>query len=738
MCSDADGEGMSPARQTASHRFEEKDKIGKGGSCDVYLGVEKGTGRPHALKVLREDFPAQQAQLLQEAQTLGKLSCPNIVALHGLGYELDSGRPVVTLEYCNGGSLHSVLLQPENARGLDDPDFLLLLRTMEQALSYLRASRIVHRDIKPGNILRHIHDNGKCSFKLSDFGTSREALDMEQLNSIVGTEEYLHPVLYKTAFFGQKTHSALNPVRGELWSVGCTLYHAMTASVPFRPLGGARNNRKAMLVMISQKPPGSISGDQRMDGTFRWETGPPTDCRMSESLREKVTPLLQNLLETDSSRQWNFATFLDESQRILGMRSFDVCDTECGDLFRLYMEPKQSMAELQDSLAYHTEVPASEQLLFYRAQPLLSQMGPQTQVQDLPSTDEDQPFLLLSPRRAPEGRCRRQMAVQPQQLVADSSLEDDVTSSYKACSDLFTHLLSALIFRRLPNLLFLAQLALRSALTSCQSTVEARFRVLSATCQERQSRMAVISQVVEAFRGPSLPSTSSTSNPSSPGPGSSRLQEAKALCDQLRDKLWQLKYRLDEFRRSGADVAKWDTSISPSTSRDDNAVLSCESLKRVFERAKETWQGMQDRRQRVPLSPIEQDKHKGERTTFNSLCLESSKRMKTLQGQKVKLLEQYRGQIRQLHERLEAAQDIDQQLQKAKEESEYFSTLLDEVWRTEWEHVQKIAERTRLTSASSPMQMSAPLHSQLGELMSEGLPVLETFNLSLPNASLMK
>ena len=59
------------------------------------------------------------------------------------------------------------------------------------------------------------------------------------------------------------------------------------------------------------------------------------------SLREKTLPLLQNLLETDAQRQWSFATFLDESQRILGMRDFYVCDTECGEVFRLYMERKQ-------------------------------------------------------------------------------------------------------------------------------------------------------------------------------------------------------------------------------------------------------------------------------------------------------------------------------------------------------------------------------------------------------------
>ncbi|XP_076447766.1 uncharacterized protein LOC143284715 [Babylonia areolata] len=750
MCSDSGGGGgrmaAAGARETASHLFEEADRLGKGGTCDVYCGVEKGTGRRHALKVLRDPSPVLSSQLVQEARTLGRLSCPNIVRMYDLTFEVGSGRPVMVMERCNGGSLHAFLQQPENACGLDDTDFLTLLRSLVDALSYLRATGLVHRDIKPGNILRHVHENGKCEFKLSDFGTSREATDTEQMTSIVGTEEYLHPVLYKSAFFGHKSHSAINPTSGELWSLGCTLYHAMTASVPFRPLGGARNNRKAMFVMISQKPPGSISGDQRMDGTFRWGSAPPSDCRMSESLRQKVTPLLQNLLETDSSRQWSFATFLDESQRVLGMRCFHVCDTEIGELFRLYMDPRQSVAELQDSLAFHSEVPAGDQLLFHRLHPLLTALDSRAQARHLPPTLEgEQPYLLLSPQRATEARCRRQGQVQPQLLAADGTLEEDVTLSFKACSDLYTHLLAALTFRRLPNLLFSAILALRIMLTSCQSTVEARFRVLSATCQERQSRMALISQVLGAFQPPPPSSSSSSSTSSSSSSGqhggsssnnsssnnsSSKLSEARALCDQLRDKLWQLKYRLDEFRREGADKAKHDTALSDFLDGDD----SCGALKRVFGRAKEVWQEIQERRQKVPLSPLEQDKQKGDRETFNLLCTESYKRMKKLQANKAKLLDQYRNQARQLYERVEVAQNMDAQLQKLREESDRFSALLDEIWSTEWEQVRKVTEHVRLGDALKTSSATVPLQNQLGELIAEGLPVLETFHLSPPGA----
>ena len=67
-----------------------------------------------------------------------------------------------------------------------------------------------------------------------------------------------------------------------------------------------------------------------------------------------------------------------------------------------------SLAELQDALAYHTEVAAGHQLLFHRVQPLLSMLTSRAMIGDLPVTHDDQPLLLLSPNAA-EGRCRRQV-----------------------------------------------------------------------------------------------------------------------------------------------------------------------------------------------------------------------------------------------------------------------------------------------------------------------------------------
>lgn len=709
-------------RQTPSHVFEDKDRIGKGGSCDVYSGVQKGSGQRHALKVLREPSASQHNQLLQEAETLSRLACPKIVRFIAQNYEMETGLPVVVLENCEGGSLLSFLLQPENASGLDDDSFRDLLSDLVEGLSYLRSKGVVHRDIKPGNILRHVHTSGKIEYKLSDFGTSREASDTEAMTSIVGTEEYLHPVLYRNAFLGGvATPCAISPISGELWSLGCTLYHAITASVPFRPLGG-RNNRKGMMFMTSQKPPGAISGEQRMDGSLAWSLTLPSGCRMSESLRDKVLPVLQNLMETNPALQWSFSTFVSESQRILRLISFHICDTECGHIFQLYMEPTQSLAEMHDVLALYTELPASQQLLFHRVQPLLA-VGARALVRDLMVvTRPDQPLLLIS-ATGHEGRCWRPAQEEPSMMAAEASLEDDIASSFRLCANLF--LISGLVTTvyRLPTFLFSAILALRTALTSTMSTVETRFRVMSATCQERQSRLAMLTQITETLQS------------AAPSEQHTKLAQARQLCDQLRDSLWQLKYRLDESRRS-ADTLNVDNTLCHVFMRDD----SCSALSHSFTKARDTWTEIQGRREKIPLSQLEQEKHKADKLMLNKLCTESVQRKKHVLSKRANLLEQYSSQVRLLCERLRAAQEVEHSLLLLKEDNEKFSLILNQVWACQSEDLSKLAadksQHSYPPSASSPTLGSPrPICDQLEELLCEGLPDLHTFHIDSAHAA---
>lgn len=122
---------------------------------------------------------------------------------------------VLVMEYCPCGSLYTVLEEPTNAYGLPEDEFLIVLQDVGKTsvcgfshvcvrcvlltrtcvsvagMNHLREYGIVHRDIKPGNIMRMIGEDGRSVYKLTDFGAARELDDDEQFVSLYGTEEYL-------------------------------------------------------------------------------------------------------------------------------------------------------------------------------------------------------------------------------------------------------------------------------------------------------------------------------------------------------------------------------------------------------------------------------------------------------------------------------------------------------------------------------------------------------------------
>jgi len=138
-------------------------------------------------------------------------------------------------------------------------------------MNHLREYGIVHRDIKPGNIMRVIGEDGRSVYKLTDFGAARELEDDEQFVSLYGTEEYLvrkrthlgrknsnrnhphllflcfpqHPDMYERAVL-RKDHQKKYGATVDLWSIGVTFYHAATGSLPFRPFEGPRRNKEVM------------------------------------------------------------------------------------------------------------------------------------------------------------------------------------------------------------------------------------------------------------------------------------------------------------------------------------------------------------------------------------------------------------------------------------------------------------------------------------------------------------
>ena len=126
---------------------------------------------------------------------------------------------------------------PKNMYGLPSNEFIAVLKDLTAGMKHLRDKNLVHRDLKPGNIMKYIRDDGVVVYKLTDFGAARELQEDQQFVSLYGTEEYLHPDMYERAVL-RKPAGKLFGAFVDLWSIGVTLYHVATGNLPFRPFGG--------------------------------------------------------------------------------------------------------------------------------------------------------------------------------------------------------------------------------------------------------------------------------------------------------------------------------------------------------------------------------------------------------------------------------------------------------------------------------------------------------------------
>ncbi|CAB1346313.1 unnamed protein product [Coregonus sp. 'balchen'] len=233
-------------QSTANYLWLISDLLGQGATANVYRGRHKKTGDLYAVKVFNNlSFLRPLDVQMREFEVLKKLNHKNIVKLFAVEEESNTRHKVLVMEYCPCGSLYTVLEESSNAYGLPEDEFLIVLQDVVAGMNHLREYGIVHRDIKPGNIMRVIGEDGRSVYKLTDFGAARELEDDEQFVSLYGTEEYLHPDMYERAVL-RKEHQKKYGATVDLWSIGVTFFHAATGSLPFRPFEGPRRNKEVM------------------------------------------------------------------------------------------------------------------------------------------------------------------------------------------------------------------------------------------------------------------------------------------------------------------------------------------------------------------------------------------------------------------------------------------------------------------------------------------------------------
>jgi len=210
-------------RRLVNNRYEVERSVGRGGMAEVFLARDVLLDRPVVLKVLFPEFatdPSFVERFRREAQAAANLSHPNIVAVYDWGTL--NNTYFIAMEYVAGKTLADLLKEKGSFSVSQASDIAI---EVASALGFAHENGVVHRDIKPGNIL--ISNSGQV--KVADFGIARAlgaAVEdgLTQTGSVMGTATYLSP---------EQAQGAQPDPRSDLYSLGVTMYEMVAGRAPF-------------------------------------------------------------------------------------------------------------------------------------------------------------------------------------------------------------------------------------------------------------------------------------------------------------------------------------------------------------------------------------------------------------------------------------------------------------------------------------------------------------------------
>jgi len=228
----------SSGQQVFNGRYEVQSRIARGGMADVFLARDTLLDRPVALKVLFPEFatdPSFVERFRREAQSAANLNHPNIVSV--LDYGEASGTYFIVMEYVEGRSLAQII---RDEGGLSPDRAADITIDIASALGFAHRNGVIHRDVKPGNVL--INTNGQV--KVTDFGIARAVSTQENLTqtgTVMGTATYFSPE--------QARGEAVDP-RSDVYALGVVLYESLAGRPPF-----SGDNPVAVAYKHVQEPP---------------------------------------------------------------------------------------------------------------------------------------------------------------------------------------------------------------------------------------------------------------------------------------------------------------------------------------------------------------------------------------------------------------------------------------------------------------------------------------------------
>ncbi|XP_025776831.1 inhibitor of nuclear factor kappa-B kinase subunit epsilon [Puma concolor] len=203
-----------------------------------------------------------------------------------------------------------------------------------------------------------------------------------------------HPDMYERAVL-RKPQQKTFGVTVDLWSIGVTLYHAATGSLPFVPFGGPRRNKEMMYRITTEKPAGAIAGTQRREnGPLEWSYTLPITCRLSMGLQSQLVPILANILEVEQAKCWGFDQFFAETSDILQRVVVHVFSLSQAVLHHVYIHAHNTVAIFLEAVYKQTSVAPQHQEYLFEGHVCV--LEPSLSAQHIAHTTASSPLTLFS------------------------------------------------------------------------------------------------------------------------------------------------------------------------------------------------------------------------------------------------------------------------------------------------------------------------------------------------------
>lgn len=207
--------------QKINDRYQIVRMIGEGGMANVYLAYDTILDRNVAVKILRGDLSGDEKfvrRFQREAISASSLSHPNIVEMYDVGE--DDGKYFIVMEYVDGKTLKSLV---KKRGALTLPEVMDIMKQLTSAIACAHDSYIIHRDIKPQNVM--ILEDGRV--KITDFGIAMalNSHELTQTNSVMGSVHYLPP---------EQANGTGSTIKSDIYSLGILMYELLTGKLPFK------------------------------------------------------------------------------------------------------------------------------------------------------------------------------------------------------------------------------------------------------------------------------------------------------------------------------------------------------------------------------------------------------------------------------------------------------------------------------------------------------------------------